>query len=190
MAKLSQIIGKKIRKEVPFYYQDNDGTMVEDKIIIHSPTKDQLIKIKENYSNLENITEEDFFYFLLNEVTSLEVDINKEDFVEFMSYYSDVFEAVKLELEDIIYEIMFTGVERLQKIIEMPEDKRIKLLAFNPELKKMYDENLRLLGLDKKDKANKNKEMTDDEYKLEKKRQEKEEKRKQLLKELDELESD
>lgn len=191
MAKLSQIIGKKVRNEIPFYYQDNEGTMIEDKITIYSPTKEQLLKIKEQYSNLKDITEEDFFYFLLNEVTSLEVDLNKEEFVEFMSYYSDVFEAVKTELEDIVYEIILGGVERLQKIFEMPEDRRIKMLAFNPELKKAYDDSLQLMGLSKnKSQKEVDKKMTIEEFEAEKKRQEKEEKRKALLKELEELESE
>lgn len=145
MAKLSQIMGKKLRKVIPFFYQDNEGKLIEDKIEIYNPTQKQLEKIHEQYKNKNELTEEDFFYFLLNELTDLEIDMDKDKFVEFMKYYNDVFEAVKLELTEILYEIVLGGYEKIEKLIDMPEDRRIKILALNPELREAYEKQMELL---------------------------------------------
>lgn len=155
MPKLSQIMGGKVRKEIPFYYQDNEGIMQEEKIKIYNLSKEQMIKLNEILEDRETLTDEKVYYFLINEITDLEVDYDEEEFVQFMKYYSDVFKAIETEFQDILANIHINGIDYLEKIFNMPENKRIKFLALNPKLKDEYDKYISMFGLKSKNDNNK-----------------------------------
>lgn len=182
MAKLSQVMNKDVRKVVPFFVQDNEGKLNEDKIIIKNPTKVQMEDLKTLYEEKENsddITDEDIFFKMIEMFTDLDVDLNRDEFFECMQYFSDVIEAIKLEFDGILYEIIISGYEKIDQLLSMPEDKRIKILATNPELKAIY-----LETLSQKENLEHDNE---DELKKEREKAEKEKKKAELLAQSEEL---
>lgn len=137
MAKLSQIIPKKVRKVIPFYFYDENNELVQDKITVFNPTKEQIDSIS---SKIKNKNNEEIFLILIDELTDIEIDEEgKKDFANFLKYFDDVNTALQMELYDIISEISISSFDSIQKLMSLPDEMKAKHIAFNPEMAKAFE---------------------------------------------------
>lgn len=134
MPKLSQIVPKKVRTEIPFYYYEN-GELKQDSIKVYSPEVSKVVDIQKEISGKSN---EEVFLILVREFTDLEIDMQIDEFKEFASYFGDTYNALQSEVMSIINEISLFSYEQVEKLFDMPDEKRDKLLAVSPELRESF----------------------------------------------------
>jgi len=127
---LSQLKVDKIKVTIPLYL---NGEFV-DNIEIYNPNNELVDKIKEHIVN-QTYNDIEFKNELLRELTNINVDCELDDF--YVSYYSDIFAQVMMEIDDIIFEILTNYMVELDKLSNLSEG---KLGVFNSIVSKAEEE--------------------------------------------------
>lgn len=115
MINLSQLKSDKIRVLIPLYI----GEEFIDNIEIYNPTREEVEQIKVCVQNGQ--INEDFIYRLIVSLTNINMDCELDE--EFDKYYNETFEAVKSEINKIIFEIATDFMAEVNMFNEIPENK-------------------------------------------------------------------
>ena len=128
--KLSNIISQKLRLIIPVYSNGEELAQIE----IYNLNKEQSAEIKNCLQ--EGQINNDLKLRLLNENTNIDIDADISD--DFDKYYSDVFERVMIEIDNMILEIALNYVVELDAINNLPKDKIENINNFITKSEDLY----------------------------------------------------
>lgn len=136
--RLSQLVPSDIRTIIPTYI-NNGQEIIEEKITIYNPDNDTVKKIIEELKETDD--EQKIIYTLIKYCTDIEItEDNAEDFVKFMTKFSDTNRILQLELSELWTDMIATGFDAMQKLMSVPESKRAKHIVLNPAMAEAYEQ--------------------------------------------------
>lgn len=120
--RLSSIAPQEVQTLIPVSLQDpNTGEMIMDNIIVYSPTLERMEAFGEEVR--EDMQNEEILFILIKYFTDIVTDEKDIELLgNFKNYFSEVFDALAIELYRILTIVIKQGIRTREIIADMDED--------------------------------------------------------------------
>ena len=140
--KLSQLTpevtpeGKSIRIIIPVFINDGEK-IISEKVTIYNIDDATAKELTDELEDKEDSGE--ILFHLIKYCTDIEVDYDSlEEFSNFLKIFNETNKAIQSELNDILIELYLSGMEKMEKFMSLPDEKKVKRMAVDPDMRDAY----------------------------------------------------